>query len=252
LVTAAEQLAVLAAATGAGMINAVAGSGTLLTFPVLLAVGFPARVANVSNTIGLVAGGFSGVFGYRRELKGQRPYLLHLGVASLLGGLTGGLLLLVLPAAVFRAVVPALIALACVLVIAQPRLNRRLTRRPVDAGTARHPVLLAGVYGVGIYGGYFGAAQGVLLLSVLGLGLRQDIQRINGTKNVLAVVVNTVAALLFVVVADVAWHAVALIAAGSVVGGLLGARFGRLLQSGALRALNVTIGVIAVAKLLVS
>jgi hypothetical protein len=252
LVTAAEQLAVLAAATGAGMINAVAGSGTLLTFPVLLAVGFPARVANVSNTIGLVAGGFSGAFGYRRELKGQRRSLLHLGVASALGGLTGGLLLLVLPAATFRAVVPALIALACVLVIAQPVLHRRLAQLPDEEGTPRHRLLLAGVYGAGVYGGYFGAAQGILLISVLGLGLRQDIQRINGTKNALAALVNTVAAVLFIAVADVAWPAVFLIAAGSALGGLLGARFGRVLQSRVLRAINVGIGVVAVARLLVA
>jgi uncharacterized protein len=250
-VTAAEQLAVLAAGTAAGMINAVAGSGTLLTFPVLLAVGYPARVANVSNTIGLVAGGASGAFGYRRELKGQRRCLLQLGGAAVLGGLTGGLLLVVLPAGTFRAVVPALIVLACLLVIAQPALNRRLAQVPVEGGTPRHRVLLAGVYGVGIYGGYFGAAQGVLLISVLGLGLRQDIQRINGTKNALAALVNTVAAVLFIAATDVAWHAVFLIAAGSAVGGLLGARFGRLLQSRALRAVNVGIGVLAVATLLV-
>ena len=249
--TAGEQLAVLAAATGAGMINAVAGSGTLLTFPVLLAVGFPARVANVSNTIGLVAGGFSGAFGYRRELQGQCRCLLRLGSASVLGGLTGGLLLLVLPAATFRAVVPALIALACVLVIAQPSLSRRPVRVPVGGGTSRHRLLLAGLYAVGIYGGYFGAAQGVLLMSVLGLGLRQDIQRTNGTKNALAAAVNTVAALLFIAAADVAWHAVFLIAAGSALGGFLGARFGRLLHSGPLRAVIVSAGVLAMAKLLV-
>ena len=249
--TAAEQLAVVAAAAGAGMVNTVAGSGTLLTFPVLLAVGIPARVANVSNTIGLVAGGFSGAFGYRRELQGQRRCLLQLGGASVLGGLTGGLLLLVLPAATFRAIVPALIALACVLVIAQPRLNRRLARVPTGARTPRHRLLLAGLYGVGIYGGYFGAAQGVLLMSVLGLGLPQDIQRINGTKNALAAAVNTVAALLFIAAADVAWHAVFLIAAGSALGGFLGARYGRLLQFGALRAVIVSVGVLAMAKLLV-
>jgi uncharacterized membrane protein YfcA len=251
VVTAAEQLAVVAAATGAGMINAVAGSGTLLTFPVLLAVGFPARVANVSNTIGLVAGGFSGAFGYRRELQGARRSLLQLGGASVLGGLTGGLLLLVLPAATFRAIVPALIGLACVLVLVQPALNRRLARVPAGEGTPRHRLLLAGVYAVGIYGGYFGAAQGVLLMSVLGLGLRQDLWRTIGTKNALAAAVNTVAALLFVAAADVAWHAVFLIAAGSALGGFLGARFGRLLQSGTLRAVIVSIGVLAMAKLLV-
>jgi uncharacterized membrane protein YfcA len=251
LVTTAEQLAVLAAATGAGMINAVAGSGTLLTFPVLLAVGFPARVANVSNTIGLVAGGFSGAFGYRRELRGQRRSLVQFGGASVLGGLTGAVLLLILPAATFRAGVPALIALACVLVIAQPKLNRRLARVPAGDGTPRHRMLLAGLYGVGIYGGYFGAAQGVILMSVLGLGLRQDLQRVNGTKNALAAAINTVAALLFIAAADVAWHAVVLIAAGSALGGFLGARFGRLLQSGPLRAVIVSAGVLAMAKLLV-
>jgi uncharacterized membrane protein YfcA len=249
-VTAGEQLAVLAAATGAGMINAVAGSGTLLTFPVLLAVGLPARVANVSNTIGLVAGGFAGAFGYRRELRGQRRCLLRLGGASVLGGLTGGLLLLVLPAATFRALVPALIVLACVLVVAQPRLNRGLARAPIGRRKPHHRLLLASLFAVGVYGGYFGAAQGVLMMSVLGLGLQHDIQRINGMKNALAAAVNTVAAVLFIAAADVAWEAVLLVAGGSALGGLLGARFGRRLRSGVLRTVTAGAGVLAVARLL--
>ena len=125
-----EQLAVFLAGMAAGGINAVVGSGTLITFPVLLAVGYPPVVANVSNTVGLVPGTASGAYGYRRELAGQGGRLLRLGSASLLGGLTGGLLLLVLPARAFKAIVPALIGLACVLVVLQPWITRRLRQRP--------------------------------------------------------------------------------------------------------------------------
>ena len=248
--TGLEALAVFGAGTAAGTMNAVVGSGTLITFPLLLALGYPPVVANVSNTVGLVPGSASAVYGYRQELEGQAGRLVRLGSASFLGGLTGAILLLVLPARAFRAIVPALIALACALVIAQPRITRRLAhRRRPDPPPHGSPLLLAGVYGAGIYGGYFGAAQGVLLIALLGLGLDEGIQRVNAAKNMLAGLVNVVAALVFVAVADVAWHPALLIAAGSVLGGQIGAKLGRRLPPAALRAVIVVVGVVAIAKL---
>ncbi len=241
-------LAVAAAGTGAGALNAVVGSGTLLTFPTLLAVGLPPVTANVSNTVGLVPGSFSAAVGYRRELAGQRGVLTVLGTASVTGALIGGLLLLTLPQSAFRAIVPALIGLGCLLVAIQP-LIRRLRPRSRPAAH-RRPLLLALVAATGVYGGYFGAAQGVLLVAILGLLLESDMQRVNAAKNVLAGIVNLAAALLFIVVAHVDWTAAGLIAAGSVLGAALGAKVGRRLPDPVLRATVVLIGLIALWRLL--
>ena len=247
-----EAVGVFAAGIGAGTINTVVGSGTLITFPVLLAVGLPPVTANVSNTLGLVPGSVSGALGYREELRGQRPRLLRLGSASVLGGLLGAILLMVLPADAFKAIVPVLIGIALLMVVLQPRLAKYLAahrREPVRAegGVA----LLLGVFATGVYGGYFGAAQGVLLLGLMGLLLDDDLQRINATKNVLAALVNGVAAVFFLFAAHIDWTAALLIAAGATIGGQLGARIGRRLPPIALRALIVAVGVVAMVKLLV-
>jgi len=249
-----EHLAILGAGVAAGGINTVVGSGTLITFPVLLAFGLPPVTANVSNTIGLVPGSLSGAIGYRRELSGQRTRLLQLGSASLLGGITGAVLLLVLPSDAFDAIVPVLIVLALILVVVQPRLSAWVKKRR-EAATGEAPahggpVLWVAVYATGIYGGYFGAAQGVLLLGLLGVLVHEDIQRLNGVKNVLALLVNGVAAVIFIVVAEVNWTVVALIAAGAIVGGQLGAGGGRRLPPNVLRAVIVVVGSIAVVRLL--
>ncbi|HST49909.1 MAG TPA: sulfite exporter TauE/SafE family protein [Jatrophihabitans sp.] len=242
------------AGVAAGTMNTVVGSGTLITFPVLLSLGVPPVTANVSNTVGLVPGTFSGAYGYRRELAGQRGRLLRLASASLLGGIAGALLLLVLPARVFRAVVPVLIVLALALVIAQPRLSRRFVGTDPAAQHAsqgRHPVLLwVLVLLTGVYGGYFGAAQGVLLVAIMGALLDHNLQRVNGLKNVLSGVVNAVAGLLFVLLAHPNWVYVALIAVGSTVGGQLGAVVGRRLSPTALRAVIVVVGLAALTKFL--
>ncbi len=245
-------LAVLLAGTAAGAVNAIVGSGTLITFPVLLAVGYPPVLANVSNTVGLTPGSISGAIGYRTELAGQRARLVSLGVASVLGGLTGAVLLLTLPPGAFTAIVPVLIAISLVLVVLAPRLSRRLAAAPDAEGPPARggPALHAGVYGAGIYGGYFGAAQGVLLIGLLGVFLHEDLQRINAAKNVLAALVNGMAALVFVVATDVAWAAAGLIAVGSVIGGQLGATVGRRVPSPVLRGLIVLVGVIAIVKIL--
>ncbi|MGZ6762326.1 MAG: sulfite exporter TauE/SafE family protein [Nocardioides sp.] len=243
-----DAVAILLAGLAAGTINTVVGSGTLITFPTLLAFGIPPVTANVSNTIGLVPGSVSGAVGYRRELAGQRGRVLRLAVGSLVGGVVGGLLLLSLPAGAFAAIVPALILLGLVLVVLQPRISAWVARRPEAAGgLPEHGAwwVWPAVLLTGVYGGYFGAAQGVLLMAVLGIGIDETLQRLNAVKNVLAAIVNGVAGLLFVLVADVDWRVVALIGVGSVVGGQLGATVGRRLPPVALRAFIVVVGVAA-------
>jgi uncharacterized membrane protein YfcA len=249
-VTILEAVAVLLAGVAAGTINTVVGSGTLITFPTLLAFGVPPVTANVSNTIGLVPGSISGAVGYRRELSGQRSRVLRLCVGSLIGGVVGAVLLLVLPDDAFSAIVPVLIVLGCVLVLLQPRISAWVARRHDAAGGLPHHGtwwVWPGVLVTGVYGGYFGAAQGVLLMAVLGTGIDETLQRLNAVKNILAAVVNAVAGLIFAVVAPVDWWVVLLIGVGSVIGGQLGATVGRRLPSTALRVVIVVVGVAALA-----
>ncbi|CAM3875032.1 sulfite exporter TauE/SafE family protein [Nocardioides zeicaulis] len=248
-----ESLLVVLAGVAAGTINTVVGSGTLITFPTLLAFGVPPVTANVSNTVGLVPGSVSGVVGYRRELAGQRSRVLRLGSASLLGGIVGALLLLWLPSSAFDAIVPVLIALGVVLVLLGPRIQRSVAARAERrGGIPDHGVwwVWPAVALTGVYGGYFGAAQGVLLMAVLGIGVADAMQRHTATKNVLALVVNAVAAVVFIGVADVDWTVAGLIAAGSVVGGQLGATVGRRLPPPLLRGVIAVVGVVALVLLL--
>jgi uncharacterized protein len=245
-----EAVAILAAGCGAGAVNAVVGSGSLITFPTLLAFGFPPVVANVSNNVGLVPGNVTSGFGYRRELEGQRGRLLRLGAAAWAGSLAGAAALLSLPASAFRLIVPVLILIACVLVLVQPRLSAWISARRDGEPGRLSPVLAAGIFASGAYGGYFGAAQGVLVIGLLGTFLDETLQRVNGAKNVLVTIVNGTAALVFIAFAHVSWVAVALVAAGSTVGGLVGARYGRRLPPAALRLFVVVIGLISAIKLL--
>ncbi|GAA4235490.1 hypothetical protein FHR32_003218 [Streptosporangium album] len=244
-----EIVAIFVAGVAAGGINAVVGSGSLITFPTMVALGIPPIVANVSNNIGLVPGSLTGALGYRAELSGQRDRLIRLGAASVAGSLIGGVLLLFLPVDTFDVVVPVLIGLACVLVVVQPRLNRWLSARREDPHPHGGPWLWAGVFGAGIYGGYFGAAQGVLLIGLLGSFLDDDLQRVNAAKNVLSLLVNATAAVLFIAVAEVDWRAVASVALGAMIGGFLGARVGRKLPAPVLRGFIVCIGILAIIKL---
>ena len=246
-------VAIFAAGILAGTINTVVGSGTLVTFPVLLAFGYAPVTANVSNTIGLVPGSLAGAVGYRAELRGQRPRTLRLGVTSIAGGVIGAILLLTLPASAFKTIVPAFIALALVLIVFQGRINRALAARRddgagerSDAGTAT----LAGTFASGVYGGYFGAAQGIMLLAILGVSLDDSLQRINALKVVLAGLVNLISGALFALFAHVAWGAAALIAVGSAIGGVSGARIGRRLPPGVLRGVIVVVGISAIVRLL--
>lgn len=248
-----EAVLVTLAGVAAGTINTVVGSGTLITFPTLLAFGVPPVTANVSNTVGLVPGSLSGSIGYRRELVGQGSRVLRLGSASLVGGIVGAVLLLVLPSSAFDAIVPVLILLGVLLVIFGPRIQRLVAvRAETRGGIPDHGVwwVWPAVAVAGVYGGYFGAAQGVLLMAILGIGVADSMQRHTATKNVLALLVNAVAAVVFIAVADVDWLVAGLIALGSVVGGQLGATVGRRLSPNLLRAVIAVVGLTALVVLL--
>ncbi|HET9104062.1 MAG TPA: sulfite exporter TauE/SafE family protein [Solirubrobacteraceae bacterium] len=239
----------------AGTINTVVGSGTLFTFPVLLSIGYAPVVANVSNTVGLVPGSVSGAIGYRRELVGQRSRLARLAMASVSGGIAGAVLLLVLPAGAFKAIVPVFIVIALVMILAQPRLAVLRGMGTAHPGARRqHAGALAtlGVFAGGVYGGYFGAAQGILVLAILGLSIDDELQRLNAVKVVLTGLVNLVSGLVFVFAAHVAWAPAGLIAAGSVLGGVIGARAGRRLPPAGLRVVIVIVGIVAIVRLLTS
>lgn len=253
-----EIAGIILAGLGAGTINTIVGSGTLITFPTLLFFGVPPVAANMSNNIGLVPGGLAGSVGYRRELVGSSRVLLRLVPASLAGGILGAVLLRVLDPAAFRAVVPVLIALGVILVFVGPRLSVWF---PHPGGAAsgdglpptpgRRVALQSGVFAAGVYGGYFGAAQGVILMGLLSTLTTASLQRLNGIKNVLATIVNTVAALVFVAVAphQIRWDIAGLIALGSVLGGVFGARVGRRLPPSVLRVVIALVGVAGIVKI---
>lgn len=238
------------------MINTIVGSGTLITFPTLLAFGVPPVTANISNAIGLAPGALAGAVGYRRELRGQRDRLRRLASATFLGAIAGALLLLVLPPEAFEAIVPALILLGVTLVVFQPRISAWVAARHAHVGGlpergARW--LWPATGAVGVYCGYFGAAQGVLLMGVLGSGVDDTLQRLNGAKNVLAALGNVVAGAVFAVVAweRIDWLVALVIALGAVVGGVVGATIGRRLPPLALRTVIAVVGLTAVTTLLV-
>ena len=241
-------VAIMAAGMAAGTINAIVGSGSLITFPTLLAFGYSPVVANVSNTVGLVPGSLSGSIGYRRELAGQRQRAVRLGLSSAAGGLTGGILLRLYPGA-FATIVPILIGVALILVVTGSWLSRALAAHRHPEAHRAWPLTVT-LYLSAIYGGYFGAGQGIVMIALLTMFLPDDIQRLNGLKNVLAVIVNGVAAILFALILPVRWDVAALIAIGSIVGGQIGAGAGRRLPAPILRTVIVIVGLGAEAKLL--
>ncbi|OLT39099.1 hypothetical protein BJF85_07810 [Saccharomonospora sp. CUA-673] len=258
--------AVLIAVAGvwAGTINTVVGSGTLVTFPVLVALGFPPVTATTSNAIGLAPGTVSGAIGYRHELRGQTRTLLSFIPASMLGAVVGAILLLSLPSDAFEMIVPVLIVLALVLVVIQPRVSawvaRRREREHADGAPAAGPglsgqsaksaaLLVTLIFVVGIYGGYFTAAQGVMLMAIMGVLMTDPIQTLNGIKNVLSSAVNIVAGIIYAFTAPISWPVVALLAVGSIIGGQIGAKIGRKLSPKMLRGAIVAIGLAAVIQL---
>jgi len=241
---------VVVAGFWAGTINTVVGSGTLVTFPTLLALGYPPVTATTSNAIGLAPGSVTGAIGYRHELRGSGRRLLRYATASALGAGCGTVLLLSLPPDAFATVVPFLIVLALVLVVIQPRVSRWVANRNPASSEHGGPLLLFFVFLIGVYGGYFSAAQGVLLMGVLGILLAERLQRLNGIKNVLAATVNTIAGIVYAFVAPVDWTVIGLLALGAIAGGVVGAKIGRKLPPIVLRGVIITIGVAAVVGML--
>jgi hypothetical protein len=238
-------LSLALAGAAAGAINTVVGSGTLITFPVLLAFGYAPVSANVANTIGLAPGSVSGAWGYRRRLAGQRACAAWLGASSVLGGVTGAVLLLVLPASSFAEIVPGFVAVAVILTVLQPRLNARFQKHDLRIGRARRVLTVLAVYATAVYGGYFGAGQGILLIAILAVMLAQDLQRTNALKNVLTGLINGVAGLYFMIATHVEWGPASIIALGSITGAQLGARFGQRLRPATLRTVIVAVGILA-------
>lgn len=258
--SALQMLLVLAAGVGAGLMNSVVGAGTLITFPVLLFLGLPPVVANVSSTVGLVSGSVAGAYGYRATLVGRGPLVRRLVLVSLVGGTAGGLLLVLLPPAAFERIVPVLLIVSAALAALQPRIaaavRLRRTRGTAAARTGasdaeggtdeRFTVVLGlAVLAATVYGGYFGAAQGVILLVLLGILVGGSMNELNGIKNVLGATTNLIAALLFAGIADVDWTVAVLVAIGAGVGGTLGGRYGPRLSATALRALVVAVALAA-------
>ncbi|KRE63986.1 hypothetical protein ASG92_03515 [Arthrobacter sp. Soil736] len=236
----------------AGTINSVVGSGTLVTFPVLIALGLAPVTASMSNAMGLVAGGAAGAWGYRRELKGRGRQLLRLLPASLLGGISGAWLLLHLPEKVFHYAAPVLIVLALLMVVFQPRLQRWVRNREENPEHAlrdkHHSVLLVVlVFLAGVYGGYFVAAQGILLVAILGIFMTGTIQNANAMKNILVLGVNLIAATSYLLFAfgRINWTVVAIIAVSSLIGGLVGSKVGRRLSPPVLRGVIFALGLVA-------
>ncbi|MHA7240364.1 sulfite exporter TauE/SafE family protein [Arthrobacter sp. TMS1-12-1] len=252
-----EIAVILLAGFWAGMINVVVGSGTLVTFPTLLLFGYPPIVANISNNIGLVGGGLSGSWGYRREIATNKRLLLRLLPLSAVGGLIGALLLLVLPPEAFRAIVPVLIIIGLAMVALAPRVQRAAAAKALEAAPDAAPsrrrslLLLTGIGVLGIYGGYFGAAQGILIVGLMSMVTIESLQRINAIKNVLTTAVNGVAAATFMIFGreSIDWTVVLVIAVGATLGGLLGARVGRRLSPVALRATILVIGGVALIRI---
>lgn len=229
--TALGELAVAAAGFAAGATNAVAGGGSLISFPTLLALGVPALSANVTNTVGLVPGAAGGAAAYRPELRGQRARLARLLVPALVGTAGGTAALLLAPGSTFRAIVPALVAISCLLLLVQPRLARLLPARADGEG----PLLIGGLVLAGAYGGYFGSAVSILVLALLTIFVADTVQRLNALKVVLVGLVNLAAALVYAVFAPVRWTDVAVLAVSSLLGGAAGARGARHLPGEALR-----------------
>lgn len=252
--TGLEQLAIVGTGLVAGTMTSTVGVASLVSFPVLVALGLPPVVANATNTVGLTPGGLTGSLGYRRELRRHPKVAAAVVVTCGVGAVLGAVLLLALPPSVFEAIVPWLILGTCLLVGAQPRISRwlRRTHQEVAAREVRlSPVTTFFSALVGVYGGYFGAGSGVMMVAVLGLGSTVEFAAVNALKTLAVLASNVVATVIFVVVAELDWAAALLLALGSTVGGYAGSQVGRRLNPTALRALIVTVGVIAAVAMLV-
>jgi uncharacterized membrane protein YfcA len=262
-VTPGDLLLIAVAGLGAGAVNGMAGGGSLVSYPALLATGHGALVANVTNTVGILPGYAGGAAGFRGELTSQRQRVREFAPLALLGGLAGAGLLLTTPEDVFDGVAPVLIIAACLLFAAQPLLSKAIARRraaagliavdPDDPEQAHRPVppaAKAAVFVASVYGGYFGAGLGVIYLAVLGTVLPDPLPKINSLRGVLSLVVNALAVILFGIAADVAWDAAGVLAVTSLVGGYIGARTALRLPAPVLRSVVLCFGVVAVWRLM--
>lgn len=246
----ARLLLVAGAALLAGAVNAVAGGGTLLSFPALLLLGFPALTANVTNTLGLLPGYAGGSIAYRAELSVQGQRVLFLGPISVVGAVGGAILLTRTSNSVFAAVVPWLILFACGLLLVQPVVTSRVRSRRPEREQHRAPILAVAQFLGGIYGAFFGAGLGVMMLAVLGLFIRDDLQRINALKGMMALIINVVAAIYFAFFGPVSWTAVAVMLPASAAGGFAGVALARRLRPAVLRTLVVAFGIAFALRLL--
>jgi uncharacterized membrane protein YfcA len=246
-VSAGQALLLAAAGFAAGAVNAVAGGGSLISFPALLGAGYGSVAANVTNAVAVLPGYMGGSVAYRRELEGQRRRVIELSLTSVAGALAGAVILIQTPASVFRSIVPFLILGSCALLTAQPALSRRL--KPGETGSLP---LHVGVFVASVYGGYFGAGLGILLLAVLGLTLRDSLQRLNALKGLLSFVIGLASVAYFALFGPVAWGAAAVMAVASLVGGQAGVAVARRLKPGPLRAVIIAFGVAVALWLLVT
>jgi len=248
--TAFHVVLLILAGLGAGIFNGVAGGGSLISFPVLLGLGFSPLTANITNTVGIWPGYLSSAAGFRQELTGQGRPFARLSPVAGLGAVTGAILLLTTSSADFTALAPWLVLGASLLFAAQPLLRRALAGKDSDPSRA-HPVLLMfGVFAASVYGGYFGAGMGVMLLAILGLCLPDSITRTSGMRTVLSILVNGIAAIVFIIHGGLVWEAVGLLALGSSVGGWIGARVAVSIPANALRVVVVVVGLGTAVKLL--
>jgi hypothetical protein len=239
------------AGLAAGAVNAIAGGGSLISFPALLAVGYPSVTANVTNAVAVLPGYLGGSLAYRDELRGQRPRAIALGVTSAVGAVAGAALLIVSPASVFEAIVPFLILASCALLAAQPALSRRM-RPPAEGAEAHRSLRLhASTFATAVYGGYFGAGLGIMLLAVLALNLDEDLQRLNALKGLLSLVVGAATVAYFAVFGPVRWEAAAIMAVAAFAGGHIGVAVARRLPAGVLRGVVVGFGVVVALWLLI-
>lgn len=245
-----DYLAAGGAAAAAGVVNAIAGGGTLISFPTLVGLGVPAVSANVTNTVSLVPGYVGGSFAQRADLEPQLARSRDVVIAAALGGLAGSILLVSIPGNAFRVAVPYLILLSCALLLFQDRLGRWV--RSEHAEGRREPALLASVFVSGVYGGFFGGALGIILLSILGLFSAEPLVRVNALKQGLSFIVNMVAALFFLFSKHVVWELVPVMAVASIVGGFAGGRLVSRINAVWLRWSVVVIGVGVAVALIVT
>jgi uncharacterized membrane protein YfcA len=233
-----------AAAFAAGAVNAVAGGGSLISFPALVATGLPALHANVTNSIAVLPGYVGGTLAYREELRGQRRRVVALATTSGLGALVGALLLVISSQRLFAVLAPVLVLVAVALLVAQPRLAAMEAERVTDPQHREHPRgrVHAANFAASIYGGYFGAGLGIMLLAILAIGLEDSLQRLNALKGTLSLVVSVLAAIFFALFGPVHWDAAGVMAAGSFAGGHVGVGVARRISDRALRTGIIVIG----------